>query len=149
VSPKLQKGTTTVEFAIVGAVLLTIMFAVIEFGRVLFTYAVLNEGTRRGARVAAVCPVNDPAIAQETAFASLPGLTTQNVAVEYLNQNGGMIGDPAGSFGAIEYVQVRIVNYQHPMWIPFLNLVLTVPDFAATLPRESLGVPRDGVITPC
>jgi hypothetical protein len=149
VRSKFQKGVTTVEFAIVGAVLLMVMFAVIEFGRALFTYAVLNEGTRRGARVAAVCPLNDPAIAQETAFASLPGLTTQNVAVEYLNQNGGVITNPVGSFGAIEYVQVRIVNYQLQLWIPFLRPVLTVPDFATTLPRESLGVPREGVITPC
>ncbi len=144
-----QNGTTTVEFAIVGAVLLTIMLAVVEFGRTLFTFAVLNEGTRRGARVAAVCPLNDPVIAQETAFASLPGLTTQNVAVEYLNQNAGVIANPAGSFGAIEYVRVRIVNYQHQMWIPFLNLAFTSPEFAATLPRESLGVPREGVISPC
>jgi TadE-like protein len=149
VNSKLQTGATTVEFAIVGAVLITIMFAVIEFGRAIFTFNVLNEGTRRGARVAAVCPVNDPAIALETAFASLPGVTTQNVAVEYLNQAGAVIANPVGSFGAIEYVRVQIVNYQHPMWIPFLNLVLTVPDFAATLPRESLGVPREGVITPC
>ena len=99
--------------------------------------------------MAAVCPLNDPAIAQETAFVSLPGLTTQNVSVEYLNGTGGVIADPVGSFGAIEYVRVRIVNYQHQMWIPFLSRAFTAPEFAATLPRESLGVPRDGVINPC
>ena len=100
--------------------------------------------------MAAVCPVNDPAIAQETAFASLPGLTTQNVAVEYLNQNGGVIANPAGNFGAIEYR--ASANRQLPA--PALDSVpeswsFTVPDFAATLPRESLGVPREGVISPC
>lgn len=146
---KHQKGATTVEFAIVGAVVLTVMFAVIEIGRALFTLSVLNEGTRRGARVAAVCPLNDPAIAQETAFASLPGLTTQNVTVEYLNQTGGAIANPAGNFGAIGYVRVRLVNYQYQMWIPFLNLSFMAPEFAVTLPRESLGVPREGVINPC
>jgi TadE-like protein len=149
VSLKLQKGATTVEFAIVGAVLITVIFGVIEFGRALFTLSVLNEGTRRGARVAAVCPLNDPAIAQETTFATLPGLTTQNVTVEYLDQNGAVIANPAGNFGAIDYVRVRIVNYQHQMFIPFLNLAFTAPEFTATLPRESLGVPREGVITPC
>lgn len=144
-----QKGTTTVEFAIVGALLITLMLAVIEFGRTLFTLSVMNESTRRAARVAAVCPVNDPAIAQEAAFGSLPGLTAQNVTVEYLNGTGGVIGDPVGSFGAIDYVRVRIVNYQLQMWIPFLSRAFTAPEFAATLPRESLGVPREGVITPC
>lgn len=146
---RFQHGATTVEFAIVATLLLTVMFAVIEFGRALFTFSVLNEGTRRGARVAAVCPLNDPAIAQETTFASLPGLTTQNVTVEYQNQTGGVIADPAGNFGAIEYVSVRIVNYQYQMWIPFMNLSFVAPQFIATLPRESLGVPREGVINPC
>lgn len=144
-----QSGATTVEFAIVGAVLLTVMFAVIEFGRTMFTLSMLSEGARRGARVAAVCPLNDPAIAGATAFASLPGLTTDNVAVEYLTGSGAVIADPAASFGAIEYVRVRIVNYQYRMWIPFLDLLFTAPEFAETLPRESLGVPRQGVVTPC
>lgn len=144
-----QNGTTTVEFAIVGALMITIILAVMQFGYTVFTLGVLNEGTRRGARVAAVCFPNDPAIAQATAFASLPRLTTENVAVEYLTQNGGVIADPIGSFGAIEFVQVRIVGYQYQGWIPFMNLVFTSPEFAATLPRESLGVPREGVVSPC
>lgn len=144
-----QTGTTTVEFAIVGGVLLMIMFAIVEFGRALFVLSMLNEGTRRGARVAAVCPLNDPAVAQATAFASLPGLATDNVTLEYLNSAGGVIANPAGSFGAIEYVRVRIIGYQHQMWIPFINPSFTAPEFPATLPRESLGVPREGVITPC
>ena len=59
-----QGGLTTVEFAIVGLVLLTTLFAIIEFGRIVFTYNVLQEGARRAARVAAVCAVNDPAIAR-------------------------------------------------------------------------------------
>lgn len=144
-----QRGTTTVEFAIVGALLITIMLAVIEFGRTVFTLSVMNEGTRRGARVAAVCPINDPAIAQATAFASLPGMTTQNVTVEYLNQTGGIVGNPVADFSQIRYVRVRIVSYQYQMWIPFLDLAFTAPDFPTTLPRESLGVPRDGAVAPC
>jgi TadE-like protein len=144
-----QTGTTTVEFAIVGALVIMVMFAVVQFGYTMFTLSVLNEGTRRGARVAAVCPVNDAAIAQATAFVSLPGLTTQNVAVEYLNETGGVIANAVANFGAIEFVRVRIVNYQYQGWIPFMNLVFTAPEFAATLPRESLGVPREGVVSPC
>ena len=55
-----QRGTTTVEFAIVGTVLMVVVFAVIEFGRALFVINMLTEATRRGARMAAVCPVSDP-----------------------------------------------------------------------------------------
>lgn len=144
-----EYGTTTVEFAICGVVVITVILAAIELSRAMFTLTVLSEGTRRGARVAAVCPINDPAIAQTTAFASLPGLTTQNVMVEYLNQAGTAIANPAGNFGTIEYVRVRIVNYQIQLWIPFVNRIFPSPQFSVTLPRESLGVPRSGVITPC
>ena len=55
-----MRGMTMVEFAIVAAALFMIIFASIEFGRASFTLAALNEGTRRGARLAAVCPLNDP-----------------------------------------------------------------------------------------
>jgi hypothetical protein len=130
-------------------VVITVMLAVIELSRAMFTLSVLNEGTRRGARVAAVCPLNDPAIVQTTMFATLPGMTAQNVVVEYLNQAGGVLGDPAGNFGAIDYVRVRVVNYQIQLWIPFLAAAFGTPEFAVTLPRESLGVPRSGVVSPC
>ena len=69
--------------------------------------------------------------------------------LEYLNQTGAPIADPAGNFGTIEYVRVRIVNYQIQLWIPFVNRIFPSPQFSVTLPRESLGVPRSGVITPC
>lgn len=144
-----QKGTTTVEFAICGLVVITVILGVIELSRAMFSLSVLSEGARRGARVAAVCPLNDPAIASVTTFASLPNLSASNVAVEYLNAAGGVIADPTANFGAIEYVRVRIVNYQIQLYIPLVGAAFPSPDFAVTLPRESLGVPRSGVVQPC
>jgi Flp pilus assembly protein TadG len=148
-SRPMQRGTTTVEFAICGLIVITLILAVIELSRAMFTLSVLSESTRRGARVAAVCPINDAAIARAATFTSLPNLTTSNVAVEYLNQAGAAIGNPAASFGAIEYVRVRIVNYQIQLWIPLISVAFPSPNFTVTLPRESLGVPRSGVVTPC
>jgi len=144
-----ERGATTVEFAICGSVVILVILGGLEVNRAMFTLSVLKESTRRGARVAAVCPVNDPAIVQTTTFASLPGLTAQNVRVEYLNQAGAVIGNPGGSFGTIEYVRVRIVNYQLQLLIPYVNRIVNAPELAVTLPRESLGVPRTGVVTPC
>ena len=110
-----QTGTTTVEFAIVGAVVMTVLFAVIEFGRALFVMNALTEASRRGARVATVCPVNDPAGAATAVFADgsgqstvVNGLTTSNVAIEYLNQAGAVVADPQAGFGDIRYVRARI-----------------------------------------
>jgi Flp pilus assembly protein TadG len=141
-----QTGVTTVEFAIVGAVLFMVLFGIIEFGRALFIANALVESTRRGARVAAVCPVGDPRAAQVAIIAGDDGississdLTTSNVEVSYLDQNGATLGNPGANFAAIAYVRVRVVNYQHQMMIPFVMPEFFMPAFVATLPIESLG----------
>jgi hypothetical protein len=149
-SARKQRGTTTVEFAIVGAVTLMMLFTVIEFSRILFTLNMLDEGARRGARVAAVCDVNDAAIAEATAFLTLPGLTTANVTTEYLGDAGNTLADPAGAdYGSITFVRVRIVDYSFPIAIPFLSATFASPVISATLPRESLGVPYWGAPPAC
>jgi Flp pilus assembly protein TadG len=141
-----EQGVTTVEFAIVAGVLFMVMFGVIEFGRALFVANALTESTRRGARLAAVCQVGDAAPAQVAIFARAdgtsliaPGLTTGNVVVSYLNQAGAPLADPVANFTQIQYVRVRIVNYRMQLLIPFVMPDFLMPEFSATLPRESLG----------
>ncbi len=150
-----QKGLTSVEFSIVAVAMFIVLFAAIEMGRALFVMNLLSEATRRGVRVAAVCPINDPAIVQAATLADAPGgaplnrLGADRISVVYLNVNGNVIADPTGSFGQIRYVRVSVTGYVHDMIVPFLNLSIAAPDFAATLPRESLGIPREGTVSPC
>ena len=152
-----QRGITTVEFAIVAPVLFMVMFGVIEFGRALFVANALVESTRRGARTAAICPVGSPRPAQVAIMANGGGvsqiasdLTTANVVVSYLDENGAVLANPGASFTSIQYVQVRIVGYQLQMMIPFVMPELLLPEFAATLPRESLGYsPTLEAFVPC
>ncbi len=152
-----QRGATTVEFAVIGVAMLLVLFGVIEIGRSMFVLNALSEATRRSARMAAVCPINDPAIAQVGLFNTpgstgnriVGGLSEANFAIEYLNANGAVVANPAGDFSQIHFVRTRIVNFQHQMLIPFATYFFTTPDFATTLRRESLGVPREGVIQPC
>lgn len=145
-----QRGTTTVEFAIMGAVVLVLLFAIIEFGRILFSLTVLQEGARRAARVAVVCAVDNTAIEDAAVFMQLPGLTTSNVLVEYLDENGNVLADPAGAnYADIRYVRVRMVNYAFDIAIPFVTPTFTAPEFSSTLPRESLGVPHAGAAPAC
>lgn len=151
-----QDGLTTVEFAIIGAVLFMVLFGVIEFGRALFVVNTLTEATRRGARMAAVCPVGDTAPASAAVFdggggesAVVYGLTTGDVEIDYLDANGSVISNPTMNFGAIRYVRAAIINFTLPLIIPFIMPTLQLSGFAATIPRESLGVPRSGAITPC
>jgi hypothetical protein len=154
---KHQTGLTTVEFAIVGMIAMIVIFAVFEIARVFFVYNMLEEATRRGARLAAVCPINDPAIAEIAVFnnsgggansAVVQGLSTANIEISYLNDAGTVIADPVGNYGDITYVRARITGFQHQLLIPLFFRAFTTPPFPATLPRESLGVSKDG-ITPC
>jgi hypothetical protein len=157
-NPGKQSGIALVEFAIVGAFAIMMIFTVLEIARAVFVVNALTEATRRGARMAAVCPINDPAIAQVATY-NAPGagntssivdqLDTTDFVLEYLDLGGAVIGDPVGNFNLIRYVQVRVVNFGHELLIPFAQATFTMPEFTTTLPRESLGVPRDGAITPC
>jgi len=159
---KKQQGLATVEFAIVGALLMLLLLGVIEFARLVFVWNSATEATRRGARVAVVCPVNDPAIRNVAVFndpatpgasSLLPGLSTADVRVRYLDAGGNAVDctycncdDTCGDapFVSIKYVQVSIENYRHTLLLPPpLNKTLTMPAFESTLPRESLGVVPD------
>ena len=145
---KSQQGLTTVEFAIIGLLFFIVLFAVIEFGRLLWVWNTLGEATRRGARAAAVCPVGHSAPANIAVFNApngsgtspvLAGLSTDNVTVQYLNSAGGT----TGTFSEIRYVRVSITGYTFNLLIPTLNATLNAPAFETTLPRESLGVIPD------
>ena len=151
-----QNGVTTVEFAIVGVLMFVVLFAVIEFGRALFIMNTLTEATRRGARLAAVCPVGDPKPASAAVFDSgsgssavVSGLTTANVVIEYLDVNGTVIASPGANFGQIRYVRARLVGFSVSLIIPTIMPTLPMSGFSTTLPRESLGIPRAGVVTAC
>jgi len=109
--------------------------------------------------MAAVCPINDPEIARVAIFNSTGGdsspiihdLDTSNILLSYLNENGapvtGTLTDPE-AFVQIHYVRVEIQNFTHRMILP-IPVSFTMPSQAATYPRESLGIPREGVIQPC
>lgn len=150
-----QRGLSVVEFSIVAAVLFILIFAVIEVGRAFFVAATLDEATRRGARMAVVCPINDPAISQAAAFDNnvISDLDASDISVEYLTMGGGTVASPAtpANFRQIRFVRVAVVGYTHQMIIPFATALLpfTMPNFTTVLPRESLGIPRTGAITPC
>ncbi len=145
---KQQRGAYTVEFAFAIGIFLLLLFAVIEIGRLFYTWSALNLVTQRGARVAAVCPVNDALIAQIAVFGSnesevstiIPGVTSDNVALAYYDENGA----PSTAYEDITYVNVSITNYTHKLLIPVFfsdNLArdILAPTFSTTLPVESLG----------
>jgi len=151
-----QTGLAAVEMAIVSMLALIVLFGVIEISRLFFVVNALEEATRRGARVATVCQLNDQAVLQNAIFNDsgnagasglIRNLSTGDVALEYLDEAGSVIGDPVGNYLDISFVRVQIANYQHRLIIPLFTRTIGLPTFSTTLPRESLGVTREGYTT--
>ncbi len=162
-----MQGVYVVEFAIVSALMFTLLFGVLEIGRLYYTVNVLNESVRRGARLAAVCNISDPVVLRRAIFNTagdsgasslLADLDTSDLTLRYLDKNGAQVANPgdlvsASGFAAVRYVQLTLQSFQFSLFIPGFGVPITLPVFKATLPRESLGrhteadvVPE---ITPC
>jgi len=156
---KNQRGAYVVEFAIIAAVMFIVLFAAIELSRMIWVWNTLDEATRRGARLAAVCPINDPSIPEVTVFNSpgdgtdspiLQGLHPDHVDVKYLVSDGV---NTSATFEDVRYVRVSInctgclfngEKYKFKPLIPFFNTAgFELPAFETTLPSESLGYVPD------
>ncbi|WGY46146.1 TadE family protein [Vibrio sp. ABG19] len=142
-----QHGLTVIEFTIVATVLLIILFAIFEIAVFVYSLQTLNDISRRSARIATVCVVNDSEIKTLVFSEWTPkDFTADNIEINYLDEDGDVIVDPVAGHINIRYVRARVINYDYGFSgaLGFLsdNGVITVPDFQTTLPAESLGVLR-------
>lgn len=133
-----QRGATLVEFAIGATVFLTVMFAVIEFGRALWIHNALADAARRGARFAVVnnaassAAVKNVVVYGDAAGGTTPlinDLSTANVTVTY--SGFGLSGGTA---------TVSITNYQFQFVLPLVSTSIQMPSYATTLTAESAGL---------
>ncbi|MCY1297704.1 hypothetical protein D9M70_471550 [compost metagenome] len=145
---KRMRGVYVVEFAIIGLCMFVLLFGVLELGRLYFTVNALNEVVRRGARLAVVCPVSHTNIRERAIFRSaessesqiIRGLESADLSLTYLDEDGGTVSAPATTgFSEVRYVQVSITGFSFRLLIPGFGEGFTLPEFRATLPRESLG----------
>lgn len=122
-----QAGAAAVEFAIVAALFFTLLLGMMEMARLLWTWNAAGEATRRGARMAVVCNLNEPAITTRMQE-MLPALEPSHITVTYF---------PAGCTDAnCQTVRVTLAGYTHQPIIPFVPLSIDIPPFQTTLPRE-------------
>lgn len=153
-----QRGAALMEFAIAGSIFLTMMFAVIEFGRLLWTHNALKSAAQQGARYAALRKndstsidavkkmvvygnPNPPGGAQST----IPGLTTSKVNVSYANYNGLQLSAKA---------TVTITGCQFTFSVPLIGATLNLPDYKTVMTGESAGyipcdLPSGTPMAPC
>lgn len=130
-----QRGAAAVEFALVASILFTLLFGIMEMGRVLFYWNTATEATRLGARLAAVC--NKDAASIKSRMSNMLGvLTPNNINVTYT---------PDGcDTNSCRSVTVGITGINVSTFIPFMPLNLSMPSFSTTLPREGMDSASSG-----
>ncbi|MGZ8375786.1 MAG: TadE/TadG family type IV pilus assembly protein [Gemmatirosa sp.] len=103
-----ERGAAAVEFAIVVPVLLTLVLAIIDFGRLMYVTASLTAAVRDGARLAAVQV--DP-----TAGASLTAVRTR-VKTAFQANGGAALTDGQITISAVDAegaITVGVTNYTY------------------------------------
>jgi Flp pilus assembly protein TadG len=134
-----QRGAAAVEFALIASLLFILLFGIIEMGRVLFYWNTATEATRLGARLAVVCG-KDAAIIKTRMGNMLSILTPGAINIAYT---------PSGcDVSSCRSVTVSITGLNVSTFIPFVPLDLSMPPFATTLPRESMGMDAGGEANP-
>ena len=165
-----ERGATVAEFAVVALLFFTLIFAIIEFGRLLYTHNALTDATRRGARFAVLHPgltdgdkqavrnfvVYGPDVTFDGAgnpnkAPLINDLTPDMVEVDYVGVD--LDGDPATpgttNFGTnLGTATVKIENYQFNLSIPVIGRPLTLPEYSTTLTAESAGEEPADIVAP-
>jgi Flp pilus assembly protein TadG len=134
---KREQGASLLEFAIAATVFLTVLFAVVEFGRALWVHNALSDAARRGARYAVLHKATDIDDVKKIVVYGdltettpmLENLSTGNVTVTYnaFNLDGGT-------------VSVSVHDYDFQLILPLLVSSIQMPNYTTTLTGESAGL---------
>jgi hypothetical protein len=138
-SRKGECGATLVEFSIAATVFLMAMFAILEFGRVLWTHNALTDAARRGARYAVLhTPGNETAVKNVVVYGDPGGGSTP--VVQGLDPDAN-VTVTYNSFGLDQgTVSVGIKDYQFQFVIPIVSTSITMPKYTTTLGAECAGL---------
>jgi Flp pilus assembly protein TadG len=163
---KNERGTTIAELAVVALLFFTIVFGIIEFGRLLYTHNALTDATRRGARYASIhhgataadqLAVKNYVVygpngtydvqGNATSPALINGLTPDMITVEFLgvDADGNPVTPGMTAYGTnLGSATVSIENYDFNLSIPVIGRTLRLPTYTTTSMAESAGeIPAD------
>lgn len=134
--PFTSRGSTVVEFAFVALMFFALLFGIMEFGRVLFTWNSAAEATRYGARVAVVCAPNSRPLVLKRMQRILPAMSDSHLVLNY--EPGGCTAENC------QWVKVGLQNITITTMIPIPGgLQFTIPPFSTSLSRESMDSAAD------
>jgi Flp pilus assembly protein TadG len=124
------RGQSTVEFALVATIFFTMIFGIIEGGRLLFTYHQINNAAREGARYAVAHGIANEAHIDESDYQAMIDHIadrTTGLSVDGLSVSAEWPGDtrtdrcPQGSNEAGCPVRVTTTYSYEPMLAMFSN----------------------------
>lgn len=133
-----QRGTSTVEFALVAAFggFLLVLIGIFELGRILYTLNTASEATRLGARTAIVCDAGDERV-RSVMRGLLPSLGADQIDISY--QPAGCATSTTAARRACVSVTVSLnPDAQLSTVIPFVRFAVSMPPFATTMTREAM-----------
>ena len=120
-----QKGAETVEFAMIALLFFAVLFAIIEFSRAMFVWNALTEATRRGARMAVICPIGSGVPKQVAIFGDksgslatspiIVGLTPDMVTVNYFYIDPAGVKTATLNPAQVKFTEVSITGYTHTL----------------------------------
>jgi Flp pilus assembly protein TadG len=130
-----------VEFALATGVLCLLLIGGAEVGRAMWTWQAAAEAARLGARLAAVCGLQAPAI-RSRMQALWPALQQDAIAVRGIAQEGSAVGAASGAAACdasdCAAVQVALEGASHRAFVPWLPGVWSLPPMTTTLRREAM-----------
>jgi Flp pilus assembly protein TadG len=127
-----QHGGMSVEFALVFSVFSIMLIGIMEMGRLLWSWNAAVEATRRGARMAVVCDLNDSDI-KIRMREMFPALSNSNITITYLDPPNA---DNTCTTATCKAVKVSLSGFSHTTNIPFVSMTANLPAFTTTLRRE-------------
>jgi len=134
---KREEGASLLEFAIAATVFLTVLFAVVEFGRALWVHNALSDAARRGARYAVLHKATD--IDDVKKIVVYGDLTETTPLLEnFSTGNVDVIYDDFKLDGGT--VRVSVHDYDFQLILPLLVSSIRMPSYTTTLTGESAGL---------
>lgn len=137
-----ERGASLLEFTIGAVVFMTAVFAVLEFGRLLWVHNALTDAARRGARYAINHEASGTGIAgaQKTAvYGTTTPASDARPLVNDLKTTHVKVAH-SSSYGVGQgSVSVTIEGYQFNFVVPVIGRSITMPTYRTTLTGESAG----------
>ena len=146
---KKGKGATIIEFALSVALFFVVVFAVIEFGRLLFLYNMATKATQLATRMASTCGLGDTQKLNIRNKIRFYIEASGQVVIDESNSTKWLQIDPSGIScfpdqtqppGEVEpcWITSRIQGIVVDLKIPGIPMKVPLPEYRVTQVREAM-----------